>query len=392
MSVRLSASVAVLTALAVSGCASVDLRDDVFVARPLWESPAPLGIKSSTTETMANLRQRLGSAPALVGLLKQCKVGQDVLGPEAEAVLTKDVFYSYVSNGAVVRSKQVAIDHTSLSNPLPQELADSAVVKSICVSALTAFGRSARPMDTIKVGIDDMKAFGRSLNGFALGYPMVTGKQTTLSWPLLFQSYLTAYYKGNFVDRMGTTISKPQLALTITNDTITALEHVFLESLWDWILLAEDPPLRVPLVYKVDSGNITWLVANGSQPTMVDVYMSTLSVSLPIKYIAEQVAADDDKNGISAPKLCLIRTVSGLAADAAQGTSGAIVRALGGANLGVSAGLGVLGKLSIGDNDTLTQLVDAWTESTGRRSTEIFASELLYDQPLLPALKSICPQ
>ena len=208
-----------------------------------------------------------------------------------------------------------------------------------------------------------------------------------LTWEGLFQKYLAAYYNGKFVDRTGGLSSKPKLGLTITNETITALELIFLESLWDWAIIGGG--LSVPILYEGDPNNPNFLTAEARVPTLWTT-LKDFGMALPVKKIIERPVEEDVNPGISKSELCAIRKVSGLAGDAAQGITGIIVRALGGANIGFTLGLGALGKFSLGDNDTLTKVVDTWTENTGRRATEFGVAPLLYENSLPKEIRALC--
>lgn len=157
-----------------------------------------------------------------------------------------------------------------------------------------------------------------------------------LKWEGLFQKYVTAYYNGKFVDRTGSVSSKPKLGLTITNETITALESVFFESLWDWAIIGGG--FQVPVIYQGADDKPEFLTAEMRDPTLWTTFKD-MGIPLPVSSIIEPVVKDD-KPGISKSKQCLIKNASGVAGDVAQGTTGMIVRALGGTNVGFTLGLG----------------------------------------------------
>lgn len=99
---------------------------------------------------------------------------------------------------------------------------------------------------------------------------------------------------------------------------------------------------------------------------------------LGMKYVVEQLAKNGDP-GMTPAKIQLVRLLQGLAGDGATGLNGLIMRTFGGVHIGVTAGLGVLGKISVGDNNTLANLVEAVTGVFAANSTELFASDQLYD-------------
>ncbi len=168
-----------------------------------------------------------------------------------------------------------------------------------------------------------------------------------------FIAYFTAYYKGNFVDRMGTKYSPPSVSTTITDAEITNAEIVLLEFLIDAIdptPVFGDKPISDP---KQLSG-ITFYPggANTAPPTVVvATYATNPKIYVPIK--TTPVPDDNSLCGITTGNAWVMRDLASAAGDEAGAVGGLVANTAG----GLEVGLGVLGKISIGDNQTLSVLV-----------------------------------
>lgn len=371
----------------LSACASVKLREDVFLAKPVWESTdGPLSkLQGAQIARAAKLNELPTSAPALAGLVKQ--VLNEQISLDANKTLT-------ISNSEGKTSFRMEV-----GDPLPAVLAENPITRATVVSMRESWlsvqkVRTTGELPNLDLSLRNFQDFISVLHKVALSPYTSEGSKAIskldsnlLTWEGLFQKYLAAYYNGKFVDRTGGLSSKPKLGLTITNETITALELIFLESLWDWAIIGGG--LSVPILYEGDPNNPNFLTAEARVPTLWTT-LKDFGMALPVKKIIERPVEEDVNPGISKSELCAIRKVSGLAGDAAQGITGIIVRALGGANIGFTLGLGALGKFSLGDNDTLTKVVDTWTENTGRRATEFGVAPLLYENSLPKEIRALC--
>lgn len=102
------------------------------------------------------------------------------------------------------------------------------------------------------------------------------------------------------------------------------------------------------------------------------------SLIKPKQFALEEIKKNGEI-GITPAKIKVIRFIQGIAGDGAQGLSGLIMRTFGGVHIGLSAGLGLLGKVSVGDNNTLASLLEACVGTIASRSSEIFVSSVLYD-------------
>lgn len=173
-------------------------------------------------------------------------------------------------------------------------------------------------------------------------------------------AYMQAYLEGKFVDRSGTTISKPEIAEKIGNDTITSFEKVLLEAVYDYATMT-------PVVYqkRAQGGAESTVSANkapapsskGNTATEGSKTNSaakpTFAVLFPDFY--EEVSTNTDNVGITAAELKFMTFLSGIGSEQSKHLSAVITRFIGGASF--------VGKLSIGDNDTLSKVVSTFCDS-----------------------------
>ena len=210
--------------------------------------------------------------------------------------------------------------------------------------------------------------------------------QTTAAKPTFdaaFVAYLKAYYNGTFYDRMSTAISKPKLPTSVSDmsnfsvpdSEIVAAETVLLEFLMDLI----DPtpvmgntacPLPATAAYPSTActpaaGDKTTYYPGGStnQPT-------ALTVGLAPKYIDIQ----NNTCGFTPKNVWVLKTLASAASDEAATVGGLVANTPG----GISIGLGVVGKISIGDNATLSDLVKTAGSELALRATLVTSYFSLY--------------
>lgn len=145
-----------------------------------------------------------------------------------------------------------------------------------------------------------------------------------------------------------------------------------------------------PVVTGGAGGPYQVTLPSGASMTANPADLTGGSLIKPMKYALEKIQKNGEV-GITPAKIKIIRYIQGVAGDGAQGLSGLIVRTFGGVHIGVSAGLGLLGKVSIGDNNTLASLLEAAVGTIASRSSEFFASTVLYDVQDLHAVSDPPP-
>jgi hypothetical protein len=205
-----------------------------------------------------------------------------------------------------------------------------------------------------------------------------------ITWDGLALQYFTAYYKGSFVDRTGGKLAKPDLGKKISNETITTAATVGLESIYDFAVLASskgpaEKAIKAPVVFSGTASKPEWETAGHVKPTLVVVTQKLLKKKKADDieewpFVVESLKGND-KVGISAAKLKVVRFLSGVAGDGAGSLSDLITRTFG----GIDIGFVLLGKVSVGDNDTLAKLVQTVVENFAHRASELAASHVLYD-------------
>jgi hypothetical protein len=157
-----------------------------------------------------------------------------------------------------------------------------------------------------------------------------------------------------------------------------------MESITDFAVLAQSTDARgnfikAPIIYTGAAGTPKFQTAGGKRPTLVSITqkLKGKKTTDPIEtwtYVVEPLVANDAA-GISHAKLKLIKLASGAASDGAEGLSSLIMRSFG----GVDIGFVVLGKISIGDNETLARIVETVVGNLAIRSSEMAVSHGLYE-------------
>jgi hypothetical protein len=178
-------------------------------------------------------------------------------------------------------------------------------------------------------------------------------------------AYLKAYYDGKFYDRMGTAVTKPQIPsasqtvnqlisstpinFSVPDSEIVAAETVLLEFLIDCI----DP---TPVMGDKDnhpSGTTYYPGGSSNEPT-------ALATGL-----ADYVTLPQDGCGVTLKNVWVLKDLANAASDQAAAVGGLVVNTPG----GISLGLGIVGKISIGDNQTLSDLVKTAASDLALRAT-----------------------
>ena len=222
------------------------------------------------------------------------------------------------------------------------------------------------------VSPNDVKAFAKNLVTTQLRPTIAppstnkTGKNTNV-----FATYFSTFYNGKFVDRFGQTISKPNLSLPgltaangpinlsikLSDAEIGAALTVLIEYLADLVdptpVLGSSPPGQI-----VSSGadaTTFYPAGNKSEPTALVAGIANY----------KQVSSDC---GITAKNVEVLGYVANGAGDEAQLVNGLVTQSAGG--FGFS--LGIFGKISIGDNQTLGTVVKTAASRAAMRI--VFAS------------------
>jgi hypothetical protein len=142
--------------------------------------------------------------------------------------------------------------------------------------------------------------------------------------------------------------------------------------------------LPFPIVLVDNGGKPAWLTVGGGMPTLARVLgLSPTTMQIPgeLKGIVEKASAGDEVSGIGPKKLKIIRLGGGVAGDEGKLIAGWLLRNFGGFHFGQF----VLGKWSIGDNETVAGVAEATVDrrlvgvmtpvsSVGCRTRNVFSS------------------
>ena len=184
-----------------------------------------------------------------------------------------------------------------------------------------------------------------------------------------FATYFFAYYEGKFFDRFGQSVQKPQLSLTIPDAEIAAALTVLLEYTVDIF----DP---TPVMGSSDAGGTGTTFYPGNNTNEPTAFAAAL---------ARYGKIGPDGCGVTTKNVKILADLANAAGDRAATLSGLVSQSTGG--LGVS--LGVFGKISIGDNQTLGTIIKTVASRLATRLT--FAASYWALQTLSEAPSSRAP-
>jgi hypothetical protein len=173
-----------------------------------------------------------------------------------------------------------------------------------------------------------------------------------------FIAYFQAYYKGQFIDRMGTKLTAPEISSTVPDSEIVAAETVLLEFLID--LIDSTPVMGSDDPKSVTDKTIFYPGATTNMPTVYSVTHS----SNPAVYVKIPTGSAT-ACGITTTNVWVLRDLANGASDQAAAVGGLVSNTPG----GLSLGLGVMGKISIGDNQTLSVMVKTAASRVSLRLT-----------------------
>jgi hypothetical protein len=229
------------------------------------------------------------------------------------------------------------------------------------------FTAATAPVEPPSLSESDFKSFALIVRTALSAAPMAFGGESdqhvskpddaAIAFKDAFVAYFSRYYEGKYVDRFGDTLSKPVLSRTINNTEIAGALQVMLELLFDY-------GLRTPVWQ--DAKKNYYPGGKGTAPTVVDVGL--------VKATSMLDESDAEKCGITPLKAEAIEYLANKGAEKASALGGLV----GGSFGGFHFGFGVLGKVSIGDNQTLQAVVSTALSKTGERAGEELSYRTLY--------------
>lgn len=173
-------------------------------------------------------------------------------------------------------------------------------------------------------------------------------------------AYLKAYYDGSFYDRMGNAIAKPPMpqlpqgggpiSFSVPDTEVVAAETVLLEFLIDCI-----DPTPVMGDTETNDPDVTTYYPGGSmsEPTALATAFTSYK------------ALPKDGCGITLANVWVLKDLASAASDQVGAIGGLVVNTPG----GFSLGLGFLANISIGDNQTLSDMLKAAASDLALRAT-----------------------
>ena len=358
----------------LTGCGDVALND----ASPMMvERPTPTALATPAALITRALPQKsyCNSEAAVSG------ENPDVVSGIANSAVTvpQESLPDDLANDPVVRSLSRLIGHVAIKGHHQARLAAHL---STSPNYETAKSNTAPG----SVNILDFNAFARKMAKLAFDPgSLLNSADAEPSFARGLIEYYMAYYDGNFVDRFGNTIAKPTLDstpaatqfgahaiagrrdTTISDDDVAGAVAVLIEYLADRIV-------HTPVWAHPDSDRTLVYYPGGTsdEPT---------ALALGIVPKAADLAPDGSAEGITQTKAHAMRYLARSAASKASAIGGLAAGSFGG--FGVS--LGLFGKFSVGDNQTLQVVIKAGLAHVFERAVEQSSCELLARIPDPPA-------
>jgi hypothetical protein len=171
----------------------------------------------------------------------------------------------------------------------------------------------------------------------------------TPATPSKLVTYITQYYQGNYVDRFGVKITKPTLGTTVSDAEITGAFTILL----DYIMDLKDP---TPVFGDTanPAGATFYPGKSKDEPTALLAKLATYK-QIPANSLC----------GVTQANISTVYDFASAAGDEAGTVGGLVGQTAGGWELG----LGVMGKISIGDNKTLSDLAQTLASRVAQRVT-----------------------
>ncbi len=192
-------------------------------------------------------------------------------------------------------------------------------------------------------------------------------------WRAVF--YESKYANGEYVNRFGTKLAKPDVAKSLGTSTIVSGLLVFWESIADQIFEnthAWKKPAAAAGIAAA-AGEAYYPGASTAKPTFVEYFEfkegQKPAGTPPSPPVVKDMIADADaftKDGMTLLKAEAITYLSSKAGTWAGDRSSVVVGFFGGGNLGLPV---ALGKFSIGDNETLKKMIEGTVGYIAQRAT-----------------------
>lgn len=326
--------------LFIAGCTLIELDRLVPAAVVADASGSPIGIVACDS---ANSPPAQEISDKFSAILATTHTNVRLIQSTLPVELTRDpVVRSVLGNVKHLSSSSIANAHLLLHGRMTKEDVDYVA-------------SSPKPPP---IGPTDVMAFTHTVAEYTLRHTISAPNDEPAQAPFWthLKAYYSEYYQGQFVSYFGRNpADRPRASLTIDDAEIVQAAGVFLELLFDEALQ--------PTVWQGDDGKYypgggtkapTYLTVNNMPPVSIKKH---------------------PKNGcgMNVDKAVTLNYLAQSFATAATGEASLAVKTAG----GLQVGLGILGKVNIGDNNTLTALLQSVVSQTVKRLTVVIAAPIL---------------
>jgi hypothetical protein len=391
------------------GCSNKEFVDDLESLRD-W-SITDAALASAPTVNVAGENPRTLNGPSA-----------DSVAPAADR-LTKAAAVGVVNRvgvlrkaGGATKNVTVADSHLSLlhlrSPTQGQALVETQLFQDVMAASAKAIrGESFRADSSLKPQnvyrfsrvtlhlLDQAGGYGGSVDEAQIkeleAFERGTSASPNVSFDVIAQTYLKAYFGGKFINRRGVKLDKPKLeGGKVDNATIAAMETVLLEAFFDTQFNTDAPvlfenrnefvPKFLPFPAAPDflagferKPVPHYFTQDNAEPSALK-FVGSRELIVPPLWDPANPDPDPADIGVSADEYELIRSLSSIGGEVKKQISALVFRIFGGVEFSFVFG----GHFSIGNNETLATMVTTLIEVAAARSMElkwtVFFNEFRY--------------
>jgi hypothetical protein len=299
-----------------------------------------------------------------------CTSTLDSLGRTLDAGVGKDK--SALHRNRVVQAVMQGINRRRAvaMRAIVQEASDDQIAQALDSHGLTALVAAGNPMaqkTTLLARLDGViqeDRVGRlTTEDFHQLYDLLVRSRMSEVGHRIVQ-YESAYLKGEFVDRFGTKWDAPKPSWQVSDDQISETLTVMLEALADEVFYRtpvwyELPKAKSAAAAAADKpkgdGRLFYPGGKPNMPTFIAVIDDGASAD-SLQWKMDPMAEGKPVCGMTELKMDALLFLSNRAGTLAAGQSGLLLGSFGGTSIGLPI---VMGKLSVGDNQTLQAMFKA---------------------------------
>ena len=355
----------------------------------------------SLTSKQQNAFWLIGLVGGCAFLLVACGVQLGALGPDIDIVQSDGTIGYYTPNRCasptvLAKSKQRHERIVSfVQNPggrLPQEIAQNSFVNKLIAQSHYASSRAlqaalflskestaapAADKPLPEITPSEFFEFGKLAVQFMHRVTAAPDSDAAVQRALQnLKLYYAIYFQGKFQTYLGAPLAAPSVSgsststgitiggsSTISDDQIVPAVQVFIEYLFDEILQS-----TVWVTYG-SNNQISNYYPGGSTTTQPTYLLVNSDLAGQIE---QKIGAGPSGCGMNVFKINLMMSLVNQSATIAAGETGLLVKSAG----GIEVGLGVLGKLNIGDNNLVSELAKNVATVVASRLTVLFTAPI----------------